>query len=206
MRLRAHPTCGSLRRFSDKNPIAMRPRLIDTIFTPLSRYVTLVDRKVDFGGAVESFHGMKVGDYVNVLPVDLAGRVTLVEQYRPILDRNTIEFPGGHRDANEEPVATAARELREETGLIAGEIVAVCELFPDPGRLTNRFWGFVARGCAADPNWTPESETRAFSVDASELHDFVATGRLDNAPHVALHALAVVRGLLPSADRAGRTE
>jgi 8-oxo-dGTP pyrophosphatase MutT (NUDIX family) len=174
----------------------MRPRLLDTQLTPLSPYVTVVARKVDIDGRVELFHGMKVGDYVNVLPIGVDGRITLVEQFRPMLDRDTIEFPGGHRDMGEEPIATAARELREETGLIAGRVSPICELAPDPGRLTNKFWGFVATECVMDAAWTPEPEARAFSVDAAELSRLIETGRLDNAPHVALYALALARSFL----------
>lgn len=41
--------------------------------------------------------------------------------------RETWEIPGGHREPGELPAATAARELREETGAIAFDLQPVCE-------------------------------------------------------------------------------
>ena len=45
-----------------------------------------------------------------------SGRYVLVRQYRPPLDRYTLEFPAGLIDPAEPPATTAVRELREETG------------------------------------------------------------------------------------------
>ena len=45
------------------------------------------------------------------------GRILLVSQYRPALDRYTLELPAGCRDSVDEDTAIcAARELEEETG------------------------------------------------------------------------------------------
>lgn len=41
-------------------------------------------------------------------------------------DRNTLEIPGGHREAGEDILAAAKRELYEETGAAAFEIEPVC--------------------------------------------------------------------------------
>lgn len=41
-------------------------------------------------------------------------------------DRNTLEAPGGHREAGEAISDTARRELYEETGAIAFDIAPVC--------------------------------------------------------------------------------
>lgn len=41
-------------------------------------------------------------------------------------NRNTLEFPGGHREKSEDIFATAKRELYEETGAIRFEIRPVC--------------------------------------------------------------------------------
>jgi 8-oxo-dGTP pyrophosphatase MutT (NUDIX family) len=67
---------------------------------------------------------------VGVLPVDEAGRVWLVGQHRYPLDAYSWEIPEGGCPESETPEATALRELREETGLIAGrlELVATSHL------------------------------------------------------------------------------
>lgn len=41
-------------------------------------------------------------------------------------ERDTYEVPGGHREANEDILNTAKRELAEETGAVDFSIVPVC--------------------------------------------------------------------------------
>jgi 8-oxo-dGTP pyrophosphatase MutT (NUDIX family) len=62
---------------------------------------------------------------VGVLPVDDQGRVWLVGQHRYPLDAYSWEIPEGGCPESETPEVTALRELREETGLVAGRIELV---------------------------------------------------------------------------------
>ena len=56
---------------------------------------------------------------VGVVPIDSDGCITLVGQYRYTLDVYSWEIPEGGSPAGEHPLATAQRELLEETGLSA---------------------------------------------------------------------------------------
>ncbi|MCA1686676.1 MAG: NUDIX hydrolase [Planctomycetia bacterium] len=59
---------------------------------------------------------------VGVLPVDDSGRVWLVGQFRYPVGRYSWEIPEGGGHGDEPPEETARRELREETGLVAGRL------------------------------------------------------------------------------------
>jgi len=59
---------------------------------------------------------------VGVLPVDDEGHVWLVGQYRYPLNLYSWEIPEGGSSESESPEETARRELKEETGLVAGTL------------------------------------------------------------------------------------
>jgi ADP-ribose pyrophosphatase len=57
------------------------------------------------------------------------GRILMVRQYRPALDRFTLEVPAGARDSvDEDPYITAERELIEETGYVPGKMTKLLSL------------------------------------------------------------------------------
>lgn len=79
---------------------------------------------------------VEVWDYVEhrmgaaaVVPVVEDGKVLMVHQYRPALERMTLEIPAGSRDSvTEDTKICAARELEEEAGYRAGKLTKLLSL------------------------------------------------------------------------------
>lgn len=53
------------------------------------------------------------------MPLSAGPEIILQKQFRPPLDKVTIEVPAGLIDAGETAEEAAVRELREETGYVA---------------------------------------------------------------------------------------
>jgi ADP-ribose pyrophosphatase len=83
---------------------------------------------------------------VVIVPVDGEGYVTLVRQFRAPARRELLELPAGTLEPGEEPLATARRELAEETGLSGGTWRAGPVFWTTPGFSRERMHLFVAEG------------------------------------------------------------
>lgn len=68
-----------------------------------------------------------------VATLDAEGRVTLLRQYRHAVGGWLWEVPAGKLDPGEMPATCAARELREEAGLVAGYLEPVGSIVTCPG-------------------------------------------------------------------------
>lgn len=62
-----------------------------------------------------------------------SGRLIIVRQFRPPLNKRAIEFPAGLIDPGESPAHTAVRELREETGFSGSAILTLPPACSSPG-------------------------------------------------------------------------
>jgi len=82
---------------------------------------------------------------VVLLPLLPDGRILLLHQYRPSIERTLQELPAGTLDRlGEPPTEAAARELEEETGHRAARLELLCRFYPSPGILTEMIWAYVA--------------------------------------------------------------
>lgn len=81
---------------------------------------------------------------VVILPITCNGDIVMIRNYRYTIEEELCELPAGTREAGEEPLDTAARELAEETGYQAKSLKPLLQFYPSPGVLTERMHAFVA--------------------------------------------------------------
>lgn len=108
---------------------------------------------------------------VVILPVTVAGQVLLVRQYRTAAGAMLLELPAGTREPGESVLATAGRELAEETGYVAGRLTELITFYSSPGFLTERVTLVHADGCypGARPLAADAEVPRLESVPLAEV-------------------------------------
>ncbi len=110
-----------------------------------------------------------------VVALDEQEQVVLVHQFRHAAGGFIWEVPAGTLHPGETPVACAGRELREEAGLGAGELIALGSVLTTPGFCDERIHLFLAR--------------RLMSLEQQLGHDEVLT--VNRVPFA--RALAMIR-------------
>ncbi|NBS68816.1 NUDIX hydrolase, partial [bacterium] len=94
-----------------------------------------------------------------MIPINREGKIVLVRQHRYLFNEETIEFPAGKIDEGEGAEASARRELKEEVGYKADELIPLGELYLSVGLSNGKAHVFLARGLTL-VGASPEEITR----------------------------------------------
>lgn len=81
-----------------------------------------------------------------VVPVLASGEVLMVRQYRYATGGWLLEVPAGKLDPGETPETCARREVEEEVGHRAGELVELGWIWTTPGFTDEKIWIYLATG------------------------------------------------------------
>jgi ADP-ribose pyrophosphatase len=153
------------------------------------------------GGVIAQREVVEHYGAVAVAAVDEQARVALIYQYRHAVGHRLWELPAGLLDApGEDPAATAARELLEETGVVAEDWRVLLDVVATPGFCDEAVRVYLAGGLrdvGRPPADHEEADLTVHWVPLGEAVDMVLTGQIVNATAsagvLAAH-LAIVDG------------
>lgn len=132
--------------------------------------------------------------WASVLALTKNQEAVLVKQFRHAAQAVFWEFPGGVVDDGESPLEGARRELVEETGYAAANLVEVGRFYPNPALQTNLMYAYLAFDAKkTDIQHLDEAEDiEVHLVPFDELIAMTKRGEFLNGLQVAVlfHALA----------------
>ncbi len=131
-----------------------------------------------------------------IVPVFDDGTVALVRQYRHPAVRYLLEAPAGTLAKGERPEIGAARELKEELGLVAARLEKLSEFFVSPGFCEEKMWVYLATELSEGEQALEDDEildvVRLPIADALEM---ITSGEIEDAKTII--------GLILAAPRVG---
>lgn len=95
---------------------------------------------------------------VCVLPIDENGDAYFVKQFRYAFDKVTLEAPAGKLEKGEDIKEAALRELKEETGLFAGKITYLGEMYTTPALIDEIIHLYIAEDLSLGEQSLDEDE------------------------------------------------
>ncbi len=130
-------------------------------------------------------------DSVTLLPLDKEGFIWFVSQFRMGCACQMLELPAGVMDEGETPEACAAREMREETGMAAGNLRLLGSVYLAAGYSSEINHIFLATDLSPAPLEMDEDEfleIKRFS--AEEIRKMIKQGELNDSKSLAALLLA----------------
>lgn len=126
------------------------------------------------------------GPAAAVLALTPSGQLVMVRQFRPGPDRVVLTLPGGMVDPGETPEQAGERELREETGYVAGSVELVASAITNASPFHRHV--VIARDCT--PGHPLElddyEDCEPVVMDVAQVREELRAGRMTGSEQVYL--------------------
>lgn len=120
---------------------------------------------------------------VCVLPLDDDGNIYMVKQFRYPFKQVLLEIPAGKKEYGEEPLECGIRELNEEVGATADDIVSLGKLSPTVAYDTEVIYMYLARGLkfSNEQHLDPEEFIDVVKMPFEEAYQMVLRDEIPDA-------------------------
>ena len=116
------------------------------------------------------------------LPVTKDGDIILVNQFRYALGKVTLEIPAGKLEKGEDPVEGAKRELLEETGVRAKNIIPIGALYTTPALIDEVIYMYLATDFShGEPSLDEDEFVNTVTMPLSQAVDMVMNGEIKDS-------------------------
>ncbi len=161
-------------------------RYQSSIFTVESTSLQLPDQRV------RQYDLIQIQNAVTILPLDEENNVLFVKQFRLGANKMLLELPAGKIETGEEALATAEREIREETGMAAKKMQPLGNFYVSPGYSTEYMYTFLATGLYPSRLAPDEDEIlNLVKIPLPEVMQMVQKGEIEDAKSLATILLAM---------------
>ncbi len=134
------------------------------------------------------FFVLEAPNWVNIIPLTGKDEVVMVRQFRHGIENFTVELPGGMVDPDDrDPKDAARREMIEECGYDADEIIELGRVHPNPAIQRNYCYSYLARGVhkVMKPVTRGAEETQVMLVPVREISKMIAAEEIQHALTIA---------------------
>ncbi len=130
-------------------------------------------------------------DSVTIIPLDTEDNVIFVTQFRMGSESVLLELPAGTMDENETPLDCALREIREETGMAAGNMEHLGSFYLAPGYSSELNHVFLAVDLTYSPLEMDEDEfLNSRKIPLADIPRLTVSGQLQDSKSLAALYLA----------------
>lgn len=122
---------------------------------------------------------------VAIVALTDGGQVYVENQYRHPFERIVTEIPAGKLDPGEDPLECGKRELREETGLVAGRYDYLGAFMVSPGFCREWIHIYLARDLSqGEAELDPDEFLEVYPIPMDTLLDMIMEGQVTDGKTV----------------------
>jgi 8-oxo-dGTP pyrophosphatase MutT (NUDIX family) len=140
------------------------------------------------GTIIEDYFVNLRSEIVLVFPLTVNQDVIFVRQYRHGVEEILLELPAGSFEPQTETsIAAAQRELREETGYVASELIPLAQIYDNPVKDKTRLHLFLAPNVepTGQQEWDITEAIEVVLIPLLEVKTKILTGEIQVAGSIA---------------------
>jgi 8-oxo-dGTP pyrophosphatase MutT (NUDIX family) len=169
----------------------------DTVYE--NAWLELSHREVITPGGSNGIYGLVKfkNQAIGVLPIDNEQNIYLVGQFRYAIDEYSWEIPEGGGPLGADPLDAAKRELKEETGLIAGSWTKLARIHTSNSATNEEGFLFIAEDLIqSEPEPEDTEELQVKKVPLGEAVEMVMRSEItDSLSACAILMAARIKGI-----------